>query len=66
MILLATEWNINFSFDMNRERVETRTRDRNTLVDPKPASFGIPPLSFARTIIIAMSNTSTWCYGMEC
>jgi hypothetical protein len=33
---------------MNRKRVETRSRDRNPPVDPKLATFGIPPLPPAR------------------
>jgi hypothetical protein len=44
MIVLATDRNMNSPFDMNGKRVETRSRDRNPLVDPKLATFGIPPL----------------------
>jgi hypothetical protein len=44
MILLATGRSMNSLFDMNGNRVETRSRDRNPPVAPELATFGIPPL----------------------
>jgi hypothetical protein len=65
MILLATGRNTNSPFDMNGNRVVTRGRDRNPLVVPGLAMFGLPPLPPARDGKIASCNTGAGCYGID-